>query len=106
MEIEDESSDMKAGRLGRNTDNKLRSMSRSRSQGAKKVLNETETRMNNLRKKMQKDLRHSFKNSERIEEFLVKCQNICILEVEELARQITDESLSTLIFCVNSLYHI
>jgi len=64
MEIEDESSDMKAGRLGRNTDNKLRSMSRSRSQGAKKVLNETETRMNNLRKKMQKDLRHSFKNSE------------------------------------------
>jgi len=45
-------------------DGKLRSMSRSRSQGAKKVLTETEERMKRLKQKMQKEWKNSFQGSE------------------------------------------
>jgi len=64
MEVEDEDAQEREARLTRKADGKLRSMSRSRSQGAKKVLTETEDRMKRLKQKMQKDWKNSFQGSE------------------------------------------
>jgi len=64
MEVEDEDEQERDARLSRKADGKLRSMSRSRSQGAKKVLTETEDRMKRLKQKMQKDWKNSFQGTE------------------------------------------
>jgi hypothetical protein len=64
MELEDEKENEKEARLSRKTDNKLRSMSRSRSVGAKKVLTSDEERMQRMRKKLQREWKNKGMSSD------------------------------------------
>jgi len=64
MEVENEKEEEKEARLTRRADSKLRSMSRSRSQGAKKVLSNDEDRMLRMKRKLQREFKTNFASSE------------------------------------------